>query len=613
MAGNMLKENAPSQETAPAESAVSPSFDEKTVQEKRNHFKLTQKISEILSSQYGINLFLAGLFLMFAGSLNLTRSSKQDIQCYLIAVMFVQMLWMLWYILRTKSQKNSTKEKDSHAGARWLRCGIALFAGIAVILDALKLGYYLGYSECLSRTEAVFPVTHAVHTLIQVFFLWFHSKDIIQSFKTIERFALIHSVFTNLLLWASEVFTESKHQLLEHMDRLSTLGFENITLEVTIPECNCTTGVCSAFSKAINYLYPFNIEYHILASAMLYVLWKNIGSKMKSHHGKQKCDFHGIAPGSASGLVVLAFTIAATVAYFMLIGRSKFQSELALSIYYLYCTLLLGIMTLTGVVGLATCKTGNRKLIDAKSPAIQLDAELLVGSSCGTWIMSWGSILAIIYSDSHPVYTWYNLPYSIILIIQKYIQNVFIIEYIHRKLEEPWDNDTLTRSSVATIPCESPLFPDPPFELLYSESFKAEKDPFPDMDIFKPPLEEIRTVFQNEKDPNENQVMNEKSVNNEKNYFTSPPLCDPTNEVAKAEELSKRRRILRNITVFLFLCNISLWIPQAFGCRPQYDNGLEEYVFGFRPWIILIDIALPFSIFYRMHSMYSLFDVYIKI
>ncbi|KAJ1214117.1 hypothetical protein NDU88_001744 [Pleurodeles waltl] len=609
----MFKDNSSSEETASVKSAVSP-FYEETIQKKKNHFRFTQKISEVVSSQYGINVFLAGMFLMFAGSLNITGFNKKDIQCYLIVIMLLQLMWMLWYILLTKRGKNSTKEKDSHAGARWLRCGIALFAGISVILDALKLGYYLGYSECLSVPEGVFPVTHAVHTLIQVCFLWFHSKDIIQAFKTIERFGLIHSVFTNLLLWASEVFTESKHQLLEHMDRLITLGFENITLESTIPECNCSTGVCTAFSKAINYLYPFNIEYHILASAMLYVLWKNIGSKMKSHHQKQKCDIRGIASGSASGLVVLSTTIAVTVTYFLLIGRSKFHSELALSIYYLYCTLLLIIMSLTGVVALLIYKTGNRKLTVGKSPAIKLDAELLVGSSCGTWIMSWGSILAIIYADSHPVYTWYNLPCSIMLIIEKYIQNVFVIEFIHCKMEEQIDDDTLTLKSVATIPCESPLFPDPPFELLYSESFTAEKDPFPDVDVCKPSLEEISTVFQNDKNGiNENDVINEKSVTDEKNDFTSPTLSEPTSKDIKPKELSKRKRILRNITVFLFLCNISLWIPQAFGCRPQYDNGLEEYVFGFRPWIILIDIALPFSIFYRMHSAYSLFDVYGKI
>ena len=45
---------------------------------------------------------------------------------------------------------------------------ITLFAFITVILGCLKVGYVVGFSECLSATEGVFPVTHAVHTLLQV-------------------------------------------------------------------------------------------------------------------------------------------------------------------------------------------------------------------------------------------------------------------------------------------------------------------------------------------------------------------------------------------------------------------------------------------------------------
>lgn len=63
----------------------------------------------------------------------------------------------------------------------------------------------------------------------------------------------------------------------------------------------------------------------------------------------------------------------------------------------------------------------------------------------------------------------------------------------------------------------------------------------------------------------------------------------------------------------LFPLLLQLWIPPAFGCRPEYDNGLEEVVFGFEPWIIVVNLAMPFSIFYRMHAAASLFEVYCKI
>lgn len=44
------------------------------------------------------------------------------------------------------------------------------------------------------------------------------------------RFGVIHSVFTNLLLWTNGILAESKHQLNEHKERLITLGFGNISI-----------------------------------------------------------------------------------------------------------------------------------------------------------------------------------------------------------------------------------------------------------------------------------------------------------------------------------------------------------------------------------------------
>lgn len=51
------------------------------------------------------------------------------------------------------------------------------------------------------------------------------------------RFGVIHSVFTNLLLWANSVLNESKHQLNEHKERLITLGFGNITIGEEASPC----------------------------------------------------------------------------------------------------------------------------------------------------------------------------------------------------------------------------------------------------------------------------------------------------------------------------------------------------------------------------------------
>lgn len=56
-----------------------------------------------------------------------------------------------------------------------------------------------------------------------------------------------------------------------------------------------------------------------------------------------------------------------------------------------------------------------------------------------------------------------------------------------------------------------------------------------------------------------------------------------------------------------------LWILPAFGCRPQYDNGLEQETFGFSIWTTVLNFAIPLNLFYRMHSVASLFEVFRRV
>ncbi|XP_036276473.1 proton channel OTOP1 [Pipistrellus kuhlii] len=546
-----------------------------------------QKLAEARSSQYGLNVFVAGLLLLLAWAVHAAGVGKSLLLGALTALMLLQLLWMLWSVGRAARRR--ARPKDTHAGARWLRGSITLFAVITVVLGCLKIGYFVGFSACLSATEGVFPVTHAVHTLVQVYFLWGHAKDIIQSFKTLERFGVIHSVFTNLLLWANSVLNESKHQLNEHKERLITLGFGNITIELDdhTPPCNCSPpALCAAISHGIYYLYPFNIEYQILASTMLYVLWKNIGRSMDGpQHRKMRFRFRGVAAGSGLGLAVLAATIGVVAVYLVRIGRSKTKSESALILFYLYASALLALMGAAGLAGLRLYRLDGPSPDESRNPARKLDADLLVGTASGSWLLSWGSLLAILCAEARPAYTWYNLPYSVLVIAEKYVQNLFIIEAAHRAPGPPREDAGALGVAVVCNGGHAPLAP----SRLKSDAAAR------DLGSRRPPAA-IGSLCLRE--------------------VSGPGDAQPNWAGARAPRLVQgrpQRSLLRNIAAFLFLCNISLWIPPAFGCRPEYDNGLEEIVFGFEPWIIVVNLAMPFSIFYRMHAAASLFEVYCKI
>ncbi|EHB03650.1 Otopetrin-1, partial [Heterocephalus glaber] len=510
--------------------------------------------------------FVAGLLFLLAWAVHAAGVGKRHLLSLLTVLMLLQLLWMLWYVGRSYAQRRLIRPKDAHAGARWLRGSVTLFAVITIILGCFKVGYFIGFSECLSAAEGVFPVTHALHTLLQVYFLWGHAKDIIQSFKTLERFGVIHSVFTNLLLWANSVLNESKHQLNEHKARLITLGFRNITMApLSLPTQRelSHSSLCPSRSSRLSSLSLF---YKVEVTSVLLL---------------QSVDLPNISAGRKCGSAVRETVKGVVAVYLVHIGRSKAKSEAALAMFYLYAIALLLLMGAAGLLGIRIYRVDEKSLDQSKNPARKLDADLLVGSASGSWLLSWGSILAIACAETRPPYTWYNLPYSVLAIAEKYIQNLFIIESVHRE-PEGLPEDVCTLRVVTVCNGAAPACSRPGDA---GAALDAKGSPRPQ--------------------PGRGEAQQEAA----RRERGGPSSARP----AQFLEGSAKKRVLRNITAFLFLCNISLWIPPAFGCRPEYDNGLEEVVFGFEPWIIVVNLAMPFSVFYRMHAAASLFEVYCKI
>lgn len=98
-----------------------------------------QKLAEALSSQYGLNVFVAGLLLLLAWAVHASGVGKSDLLCFLTALMLLQLLWMLWYVRRSAAHRRLIRPKDTQAGARWLRgeSRTGLVTGPAVLARCL--------------------------------------------------------------------------------------------------------------------------------------------------------------------------------------------------------------------------------------------------------------------------------------------------------------------------------------------------------------------------------------------------------------------------------------------------------------------------------------------
>lgn len=98
-----------------------------------------QKLAEARSSQYGLNVFVAGLLLLLAWAVHAAGVGKSLLLGALTALMLLQLLWMLWSVGRAARRR--ARPKDTHAGARWLRgeCGRGLQPGHSVLSPCLLL------------------------------------------------------------------------------------------------------------------------------------------------------------------------------------------------------------------------------------------------------------------------------------------------------------------------------------------------------------------------------------------------------------------------------------------------------------------------------------------
>lgn len=361
-------------------------------------------------------------------------------------------------------------------------------------------------------------------------------------------------------------------------------------------KCKCSLTSCSIIKKAYYYLYPFNIEYSLFASAMTYILWKNVGRVMDEHcHHHIKFRLKDIVFGPVVGVLLVIAGLATFIIYEieMLNEDSDEESkDKALMMYFVMNIVIVVLMSVTTVIGCAVFKVDHREQVSDKNPTRNLDVGLLVGASLGQFIISYFSIIATIGAGAKGHLNRLNLTGAILMVIQLGLQNFFIIEGLHRK----------------------------PFH---------EAQPTPTVVVNPYVLEPKRDLG---------------SLGGS-HTTVDPALAEPSLHSHTAEHKPKllwKRRVLKEVCAFLLLCNIivstvlshvlglipphtflqlsilfschfssQLWIMPAFGARPQFDHQTESDFYNFNMWATVVNIGLPFGIFYRMHSVASLFEVYL--
>nr|XP_056706272.1 proton channel OTOP2-like [Euleptes europaea] len=550
----------------------------------------TTRSSSLLSLLYLALLTFVGSAVLLA---EMYRHSllNHNVHAFLAVLMISSCIWMLWFGCRSAGNRQLKMHQDHHAGASWLKGGLSLFALATLVLDCLSLGYYYELQHCASMLITTFPIVQAVFTIIQVSLLLFNAKVCIQEHQHLNRFGLMHTLATNVLLWMSVVLDESMKQLEEFYDTHKGENPQASHGDSYTNSCVCTTNLCHIFSEGAEYLHPFNIEFSLFSSTMLYIIWKNTGRE--AHHQKplhtQRVHFH--LSGAFVGLVLGALAISATFGVmisFGVLAKSPKTIPEALRTYYIFNSVLLSAMFLATLIGIITYRMKKKASAPSsdKSVVRNLDVTLLLGSSCGPLMVSIFSLVAIFFLHANGSLHLLDFCFSLCKTIQILGQNLFITEALYSSLShEPDAQDSSETDGTSWV-----------FSISRGHMEQYSNEPFSKSN-------QLTNIMANLEHQPPQQLTD---------YGTDPSLFQISHVRCESKRPSIRRKVLQNISILLIFYNISVWILYAYGTRPHLVSQIEQSFYGFTLWAIVVKISLPLGIFYRMHSVASLFEVYCK-
>ncbi|AWP18989.1 putative otopetrin-2-like [Scophthalmus maximus] len=504
----------------------------------------------LLSGIICMNILILGCSLI-SGSATSGLITTVHHQIFLIVLLLLTMLWMLFYMVFTSRKDQASLFKDGHAGPVWLRGGLVLFGLLSLLMDSFKIVTYVGYLHCESPVKVAFPVVQAVFLFVQTYFLWTHAKDCVQLQTNFTRCGLTLTLSTNLVVWMAAVTEESIHQTVIP-DLNISVSHKLYRANFGDRKCKCSHSVCDTFKEAFYYLYPFNIEYSLFASAMAYVMWKNVGRLVEDHsHHNVKFRPKDVCFGPVTGILLVLSGLVTFILYEVdILKEDKEKRDKALMIHFITNIVIVSLMSISATIGCVVYRLDRREHVSEKNPTRSLDLGLLVGASMGQLVISYFTIVAMVVTGARGYLNALNLAWAVLMVLELGLQNYFIIEGLHRE----------------------------PFFMMQEAALHTNAHAF---------HEHIEMTL----------VME----SNKTNYFLN----------SSADKPSWKRRILKEVCAFLLLANIIMWIMPAFGARPQFDHPVEIKFYRFTVWAAIVNVGLPFGIFYRMHSVASLFEVYL--
>lgn len=169
---------------------------------------------------------------------------------------------------------------------------------------------------------------------------------------------------------------------------------------------------------------------------MAYVMWKNVGRVSAQFRHRIRFSLKDILVGPTLGLVMVVAGLV-TFAMYEVEMKTNYDDEKsrdnALMMHFVMNIVIVILMSICTVGGCAIYRLDHREHSTEKNPTRSLDVGLLVGSSLGQFLISYFSIVAMVATGAKGYLNGLNLAWGLLMLIHLGLQNYFIVEGLHRQ------------------------------------------------------------------------------------------------------------------------------------------------------------------------------------
>ncbi|KOX76837.1 Otopetrin-1 [Melipona quadrifasciata] len=302
----------------------------------------------------------------------------------------------------------------------YIRVGALLFGLATLVFNGLEMAMHsmMQGTECLSDVVFVHPVLHGLFTFLQMHFLFVNSQVLVERFGLAARFGFIHLTATNIAVWVRLVIWDSAQEwtyfvhlaqrgLHNSASPLNLRGFpeslirrsrdlinhppvekqvfqpyqpisnEQISQVIALQECLNTNTLGQLWTSSMPFLYPFIVQFSLIAAAVTFVMGQNVGRnrllhKQKFHgskdltsHTKVGCD--GSSKGLFLGILCMVAGIVVILIFLVVREDEHFPSS---TLSWLTCGTLTSILTLSTLMTASGLVQVRQMSVVSRAPAI---------------------------------------------------------------------------------------------------------------------------------------------------------------------------------------------------------------------------------------------------